>query len=797
MEILAPAGNREALERAQAAGADAVYLGCRAFSARAGAGNFDDAALAEALDFAHLHRMRVYVTVNTLVRDAELPEVLSLLKRLAELRADGVLVQDPGILRLALRQVPSLRIHASTQMAIHNAAGVRWCARMGMKRVVLARECSLEEIRKCAGIGPEIEVFVHGAQCVAVSGECLFSSMVGERSGNRGRCAQPCRRRYRYDGREGAWLSPRDLCLRDRLPELAESGAASLKIEGRLKRPEYVYVTADSYRRGADSLARGRFQPADAAERERLMQIFHRGGFMTGYAFGAEDAGVIFPESVNHQGLPAGTVESVRDGLARVRMSLDLHDGDGLRIRRGASEGEMTYAGPAVSAGGTAAVRLRPGLEARPGDAVFRLTDARLTAEAMAAKKRVIPADMTLEARPGKPLRLLLSDGELTAEVRGGTVEAARSRETSAEEMIRQLSKTGGTDFAAREVRADTAGAFVPVSALNQLRREGLEELARVRREAFLREIGGSGEAEPRAAEAAAPDGEIPPRNGTENQAHPEGSFGENAALPDPVTVRTREQAEACRGDGVLIIRYPEDFRPEALERLAEEMEPGDWLRLPEVCEEETLEGFLRFAELHADRLGGVLLGSLGQLGVNWPVPVAAGPGVPVMNREAAMLLREEGCLFAYASPELSGEELRTLLRDPPLPLAAQVYGRTQLMLLHHCPARTALGLREGHAGCRMCDAGDPRALAGHDLEDELGHRFPLLRTRLPEGCLVRLLNALPTDLADKRLSGLGLRAAEMTTETAEEAGRILARAARYEKTDGPSTRGHWSRPVL
>ena len=185
--------------------------------------------------------------------------------------------------------------------------------------------------------------------------------------------------------------------------------------------------------------------------------------------------------------------------------------------------------------------------------------------------------------------------------------------------------------------------------------------------------------------------------------------------------MRTLEQAEACRRENVRIILYPEDFRPEALESLITNMRPGDWLRLPEVCEEETLRGLLRFAERHADRLGGVVLGSIGQLGLRWPVPFAAGPGVPVMNREAAELLREEGCAFAWASPELSGEELRALLKASPLPLAAPVYGRTQLMLLHHCPARTALGLREGHRDCALCDRGDARALRGKALEDELG----------------------------------------------------------------------------
>ncbi len=193
MENLAPAGNREALERAAAAGADAVYLGYAAFSARAGAGNFDRRELEEAIRYAHLRHMRVHVTVNTLIKDAELEQVTGVLQLLRDLRADAVLVQDLGVLRIARKVFPGLTVHASTQMAIHNRTGVLWCKKQGIRRAVLARECALDEIRKCADTGVEIEVFAHGAQCVAVSGLCLFSSMVGERSGNRGRCAQPCR----------------------------------------------------------------------------------------------------------------------------------------------------------------------------------------------------------------------------------------------------------------------------------------------------------------------------------------------------------------------------------------------------------------------------------------------------------------------------------------------------------------------------------------------------------------------------------------------------------------------------
>ena len=388
MEILSPAGNREALERADAAGADAVYLGYAAFSARAGAGNFDRQALEDAVHYAHARHMRVHVTLNTLIKDRETEAVADVIRLLREIRVDAVLVQDAGILRMIRSLCPGLTVHASTQMAIHNRTGAAWCREQGMSRVVLARECPLEEIRRCAETGIEIEVFGHGAQCVAVSGECLFSSMAGERSGNRGRCAQPCRREYLYRNRKGAWLSPRDVCLRDELPALQDAGVVSVKLEGRAKRPEYAAVVTASYRRGLDSLEAGAFRKADREEREGLMQIFNRGGFMKGYAFGCEDADVIWPERVSHCGVVIGRVEQADRRFARVRLTRDLRDGDELEIRNRRGAESLLYAGKDTPQGGTALVRLREGLRAEAGDEVARLTDAEQIRKAAALPGR-------------------------------------------------------------------------------------------------------------------------------------------------------------------------------------------------------------------------------------------------------------------------------------------------------------------------------------------------------------------------------------------------------------------------
>ncbi len=276
-ELLAPAGGVEALYAAVSAGADAVYLGGR-FNARAFAKNFDDEALSSAISYAHLHGVKVYVTLNTLIYDRELPALLSYATLVRNAGADAVIVADLGVMALLRRHLPDLPIHASTQAFTHNRPTADFYFERGAKRVVAAREMSLTDIRSLVeSAKSEVEVFLHGALCVCHSGQCLFSSLVGGRSGNRGECAQPCR--LPYNGRYP--LSLRDLSLADHIPSLIESGVASLKIEGRMKSPSYVYGVTSIYRRLLDE---GR--AATAEEKERLSVLFCRGGFTDGYYTG-------------------------------------------------------------------------------------------------------------------------------------------------------------------------------------------------------------------------------------------------------------------------------------------------------------------------------------------------------------------------------------------------------------------------------------------------------------------------------------------------------------------------------
>lgn len=280
LELLAPAGSMEAVTAAVQNGADAVYLGFGDFNARRNAKNFTEADFASAVSYCHLWGVKVYLTLNTLLTDRELPDAAALARRASELGADAVLIQDLGVLRAVKQAAPDLTLHASTQMTVHNLDGVKLCADLGMKRCVLSRELSADQIEYICTHSPiEIEVFGHGALCMCYSGQCFFSAVVGERSGNRGLCAQPCRMKYGWSGRADSYpLSLRDACMADKIRQLRKMGVSCLKLEGRMKRPEYVAVITRIY----STLIKEDRMPT-AQEMADLEAAFSRNGFTTGY----------------------------------------------------------------------------------------------------------------------------------------------------------------------------------------------------------------------------------------------------------------------------------------------------------------------------------------------------------------------------------------------------------------------------------------------------------------------------------------------------------------------------------
>ena len=327
-ELLAPAGGRPHLTAAVNSGADAVYIGGTLFNARIFADNFREDELPAAIDYAHSHNVKVYVTLNTLIKDNELVRAFEYANSLYEMGADAILVQDMGLARLIHKYLPDFPMHLSTQGTLYNKQAVSLAKQLGFSRLVLARETSLDEMREisaeCAKLGGvDTEVFVHGALCMCYSGQCQMSRVLGGgsgRTGNRGTCAQPCRQMYTDDrGEKGYFLSPKDICTIDSIPELVRSGVTSLKIEGRSKTPEYVATVTGVYRKYLDLYAQGKFDGVDEADMDDLRQAFNRGGFSKGYLLGNPGDDLLSGTSPKNQGVYSGRVVAVIDSEAKAQ----------------------------------------------------------------------------------------------------------------------------------------------------------------------------------------------------------------------------------------------------------------------------------------------------------------------------------------------------------------------------------------------------------------------------------------------------------------------------------------------
>ncbi|MFZ3168075.1 MAG: DUF3656 domain-containing protein [Candidatus Methanoperedens sp.] len=495
-ELLAPVGSKEALIAAIENGADAVYFGGTLFSARQFAYNFTNEELEWAIDYAHIRGVRAYVTMNTLVKDIELEKAGEYLQYLCGAGADAVIVQDIGILRLVREQLPALPVHASTQMTIHNIEGVKFLQDMGVKRVVLAREMSLDEISRIKSqTSIEIETFIHGALCFSYSGQCLLSSMIGGRSGNRGYCAQPCRKKYRIGEVEGYLLSPKDLNMSEHIGALLDAGIDSFKIEGRMKRPEYVAGVVRVYRKLIDRYLAA---PADFRvtkdEKHILLQLFNR-EFTTGYFFGNPASQLMSRKYPHNRGTMLGKTVNydLRTKLVSIDLKAPLRIGDGIGI--GNRETGITvrniYIGNKIATEAVpgSTVKIPLDIEVSEDEVVFKTYDSKLMASLEIGNARKIPIKMSFKARISEPLGLLIDDGENKVSMSGEIVNPAKTTPVSKSSIAEQLIKLGGTIFEAKEVDFELdKNIFIPVYELNSVRRQAIEELMKIRALKWKRE---------------------------------------------------------------------------------------------------------------------------------------------------------------------------------------------------------------------------------------------------------------------------------------------------------------------
>lgn len=503
-ELLSPAGSMESLKAAVENGADAVYLGAREFSARQSADNFDREGLLEAIDFAHQRDVFAYITVNTLVKEGEFNDATAYLELLCNHGADAVIVQDIGLLGMLRTHMPDLPISASTQMTIHNSAGARMLQDLGVKRAVLAREMSLDEIRTVrSNTDIELEVFVHGALCICYSGRCLMSSFMGGRSGNRGHCAQPCRKLYELPGRRnttGYLLSPKDLNMSSRLHDLMEVGVDSLKIEGRMKRPEYVAVVTRTYRDILDRFSDDQDAAITPEEQQRLETIFSR-GFTEGYISGDPGRSLMSMEKPGNRGTLIGRVTGYGGGgRGRVSVKLDvpLNPGEGVSIGdNGTTINTLWIGRKKIDKGHVGStVSFTFDTPVPNGTPVYKNFDPVLmewTKQTYHSIQRKIPLDIEVEAMVDKQLLIKLIDqnGVTAQAVSDIVISSARQRPLDEKGLGVQVSKLGDTVFVADnlDIQMDE-NIFIPIGVINSVRREAVEKLAQLREEKYRRKCG-------------------------------------------------------------------------------------------------------------------------------------------------------------------------------------------------------------------------------------------------------------------------------------------------------------------
>ena len=833
VELLAPAGTKEAFLAAVENGANAVYLAGKMFGARAYASNFDEDAMAEVIRHAHLKKVQVHVAVNTIVDSEELPQLKEYLSFLYDAGADAILLQDLGAVRLAKEIVPQMPLHASTQMTVHNIAGVQALEELGFSRVVLARELSIAEIRDiCRKSRVEIESFVHGALCVCYSGQCLMSSMIGGRSGNRGRCAQPCRLPYTLVDAKGSdvlgesagnfLLSPRDLNAVELIPQLLDAGIDSLKIEGRMKRPEYVATIVHTYRKAIDHHLNTKQDAVDDMDRDHLAQVFNR-DFTTAYMEKRQGRYMMSDRRPNNRGLLIGRVTAYDHAAQMVSVKLTralaVHDQVDFWVKVGgrvSAEIEHLYDKcrkecAEAAAGDIVSFPIRGKVHIH--DRVFKVYDAKL----MNAARRSYDADScdrialraVLHARLGERLRLSLTDDEgntATAES-DYIVVSANNRPLTVETAEKQMGRLGTTLFSLAELSCDMDDAvMVPVSELNNLRRSAISALEEMRIQHFEENRTST----VHFAQQIAVDSLLP-------------SSGFDALQPATLMVAVDDMeamktAVAAGADGILY--GGESFRGVALQprdyAAAWDYAKDCGIRIdyntPRIVRGDEQAALIRLFESFGEKQPAALhvhhIGTAYLARDRVPVTLHADYSMISYNPSALRFLYAHGFGEATLSPELNGRQMERLVKDSPIPLTVVVSGRLPLMISEYCVLGSFLGgLDTGK--CSM-----PCRRQEFFLRDRKNVDFPVMTDQF---CRMHILNSKKLSLlpyvhqirrmgvVTLRIEGRGLSYGELQSIVRMYRDALGRKAPRSEEDEEylrmqegkDITRGHYFRGIL
>ncbi|GCA65687.1 peptidase U32 [Mediterraneibacter butyricigenes] len=728
-EVLAPAGSYESFHAAIAAGADAVYLAGNLFGARAFAQNFSEEELLHVIDEAHLHGRKIYLTVNTLLKEKELEEKLyTYLEPYYNEGLDAVIVQDYGVLRFIRQHFPGLALHASTQMTVTGPEGASLLADYGVERVVPARELSLKEvetIKKATQM--EMECFVHGALCYCYSGQCLMSSMIGGRSGNRGQCAQPCRLPYTYKGKNGYLMSLKDICTLESIPDLIEHGIDSFKIEGRMKKPEYVAGVTAMYRKYTDLyLEHGREKfRVKKSDLEELMDLYNRGGFHSGYYFVHNGPEMLCTNRPNHAGTKAAKVLGQKGRELQISVLKDLSKGDVLEFPSG--HGDYTL-GKDWKKGERQTILLPKNQREKKGAWIFRTRCnallQRLNQTYVNAKLQE-PISGRVVLKPGEKavleLRFTGRNGTKTViRVKGERIAPAENRPLTEEQVTKALAKTGNTPFYFETLDVKLEGdCFCPMQQLNTLRRQGIEELEKAVLNGFRRTSADVGQQDmtdtvsdlEKRADNTAGNLRTSVLAETLEQLEAMWEFLESA-------LESSEMEQSLRRiylDFELFLGKETPEKTREICRKFQQKKIQIFLALPHISRG-NLDGKLKSLLLaEKETVDGVLIRNLESLGmlrkIGFDKSVIADHNLYILNHEAKKFLKEEGISEYTASLELNAKELSGLdLTD----CEGVVYGYIPVMESAQCLEKTCFG-------CKKASGRD-------EMADRLGHRFSIRR---------------------------------------------------------------------
>ena len=830
IELLAPAGDAVCLRAAVRAGADAVYLGMGEFNARRGAENFTEESLAAACRYAHLRGVKVYLTLNIVVLPHEMEAALETAAAAVRAGVDAFIVQDIGLAARVRKEFPHVALHVSTQMNTHNADGIRAAAALGARRVTLARELTLAEVAALADeaeqFGMQVECFAHGALCVCYSGQCLFSSMVGGRSANRGMCAQACRLPYelQVQGADGSvetlpaegehLLSPKDLCTIDMLDELVDAGVASLKIEGRMKSPEYVFAVVGVYRAVLNRMLAGEGS-ASPQEKRLLEEVFSR-GFTEAYLRGKRGNDIMSYGRPNNRGAALGRLAAVGDGWMELIPSEDLHVGDVLEVWTGKGRAAMTLETMQVRKGGLVRIPLDSGNRdqraIRQGDRVFRVRSAAAAFVDDPFEPR-IPVDGEVDIRLGEPLSVCfwqsggnLKTGAPVGEARGDAVETARTKELTEADVREHIGRFGNTPFELRNLHvALDPGCGLGFSALHNVRAQALEALeAAMLGSVRTAEAGGIADAAPIAREASPRPIEAAPRQAERASVV--------AVATNPACARAAKRAGA-EAIYVPIVNYRRGLSATA--GIAAAQDDIDQAGYPKHCipmlpvvDRPSLRPHSDGADFdvwdYVEPGKPVFVESFGELvaAAEMGALPEAGPHLPIANREALTVAGDAGARFIWLSPELTLDQIRALLcgsNKDGMGIGITVVGRQELMVTEHC-----LLMSQGPCA-QTCDT-CPRRRTPHILKDRKGYGFPVVTDVFGRS---HVYNSVPLDtthtILELSAAGITRFMVDTTLMTPEEAAQAVGRAVRAldlakqgktpEKASGATT-GHLFRGV-